>query len=306
MRVRPQREVKHCAGPHESWSTVARRGDTAKTAPRHQHAQQAEAARRCSRNRPPPETPRTAGVYAKATAGTRLFFGTPQLRALLALNLAVAAASAMVTVNSVVYVRDRLGLDAADVSLALGAYGGGSMAVALLLPRVLDRDSDRTVMLRGALLLTLVFAGLGAVTAADSGGWRWPALLLTWAAFGGACSMVLTPTGRLIRRAAPPEERAQAFAAQFSLSHSCWLLTYPLAGWLGAEAGLGAAVAALGAIALAAGLLAVRMWPAREPLGMEHEHTDLHDGHPHLTGAVRVPSGWRHSHDRLAGSLHAH
>ncbi len=91
---------------------------TRRRRPRHQHAQQAEAARRCSRNRPPPETPRTAGVYAKATAGTRLFFGTPQLRALLALNLAVAAASAMVTVNSVVYVRDRLGLDAADVSLA--------------------------------------------------------------------------------------------------------------------------------------------------------------------------------------------
>ncbi|MFD4509288.1 MFS transporter [Streptomyces sp. NPDC058457] len=161
-------------------------------------------------------------------------------------------------------------------------------------------------MLRGALLLTLVFAGVGAVTAADSGDWRWPALLLTWAAFGGACSMVLTPTGRLIRRAAPPDERAQAFAAQFSLSHSCWLLTYPLAGWLGAEAGPGAAVAALGVIALAAGLLAARLWPAGEPAPTEHEHTGPHDGHPHLTGAVRVPSGWRHSHDRLADSLHAH
>ncbi|MGY4918541.1 MFS transporter [Streptomyces sp. 900116325] len=246
-------------------------------------------------------------VYAKATRGTRLFFATPQLRALLALNLVVAAASAMVTVNSVVYVRDQLARSVTDVSLALGAYGGGSMIVALLLPRLLDRVADRTVMLRGAMVLTLVFAALGTITVAGSGAWRWPALLVTWAAFGAACSMVLTPTGRLIRRAAPPEERTSAFAAQFSLSHSCWLLTYPLAGWLGAVAGLQSAVAALGAIALAASLLAVRLWPSRDGMNVEHEHTDLPDGHPHLVGASRIPSGWRHSHDRPVGAdgLHA-
>ncbi|MFD8033441.1 MFS transporter [Streptomyces sp. NPDC059717] len=249
-------------------------------------------------------TLRTGGVYAKATAGTRLFFATPQLRALLALNLAVAAASAMVTVNSVVYVRDQLGRSAADVSLALGAYGGGSMIVALILPRVLVRVSDRAVMLRGALLLTLVFAALGAVTAAGIGGWRWPALLFVWAAFGAACSMVLTPTGRLIRRSAPPEKRTSAFAAQFSLSHSCWLLTYPLAGWLGAAAGLQSAVIALGAIALTAGLLAVRLWPSKEQVIVEHEHSDLRDGHPHLVQAVQGPNGWRHSHAYLADALH--
>ncbi|MFF0401132.1 MFS transporter [Streptomyces sp. NPDC005248] len=246
-------------------------------------------------------------VYAKATRGTRLFFATPQLRALLALNLVVAAASAMVTVNSVVYVRDQLARSVTDVSLALGAYGGGSMIVALLLPRLLDRVADRTAMLRGAMVLTLVFAALGTITVAGSGAWRWPALLVTWAAFGAACSMVLTPTGRLIRRAAPPEERTSAFAAQFSLSHSCWLLTYPLAGWLGAVAGLQSAVVALGAIALAASLLAVRLWPSRDGMSVEHEHTDLPDGHPHLVGASRIPSRWRHSHDRPVGAdgLHA-
>ncbi|MFI9650147.1 MFS transporter [Streptomyces sp. NPDC052040] len=252
-----------------------------------------------------PTEPPAGGVYARATAGSRLFFAAPQLRALLLLNLAVAAASAMVTVNSVGYVRDHLGRSAADVSLALGAYGAGSMVVALLLPRVLDRVSDRTVMLRGALFLTVVFAGLGALTAAGGGGWRWPVLLLTWAAFGAACSMVLTPTGRLIRRSAPPEERTSAFAAQFSLSHSCWLLTYPLAGWLGSVAGLQSAVVALGVITLVSGVLAVRMWPSREAAGVEHEHTGLDPGHPHLRGAEQAERGWRHSHHVLADSLHA-
>jgi len=253
-----------------------------------------------------PTAPRTGSVCARATAGTRLFLAVPQLRALLALDLAVAAAGAMVTVNSVVYVRDQLGRGAADVPLALGAYGAGSMVVALLLPRVLDRVPDRTVMLRGALLLTGVFVVLGAITGADSGSWRWPALLATWSAFGAACSMVLTPTGRLIRRAAPPEGRTAAFAAQFSLSHSCWLLTYPLAGWLGAAAGLRSAALALGALAFVAGLLGVRQWPARDPAPVEHEHADLPAGHPHLSDAVRAGRGWRHSHHPLLDGLHAH
>ncbi|MER5301984.1 MFS transporter [Streptomyces lasiicapitis] len=213
--------------------------------------------------------PRAAGsAYAKATAGTRLFLAVPRLRSLLALNLAVAAASAMVTVNSVVYVRDFLGRSASAVPLALGAYGAGSMAVALVLPRVLERVGDRAVMLRGGLLLGAVFAALGAITATSGGGWRWPALLAAWAAFGAASSLVLTPAGRLIRGSAPPGERTAAFAAQFSLSHACWLLTYPLAGWLGATAGLGWAVAVLGAIALGAGAAAVRLWtPAPPPHG---------------------------------------
>lgn len=118
---------------------------------------------------PVPAAKREGSAYTKATAGSRLFFVTPRLRALLALNLAVAAASAMVTVNTVVYVRDHLARSTTDVALALGSYGAGSMTVALLLPRILDKVTDRAVMLRGALLLTVVFAALGIVTAAGEG-----------------------------------------------------------------------------------------------------------------------------------------
>ncbi|ULR48350.1 MFS transporter [Streptomyces deccanensis] len=252
-------------------------------------------------------TPRTGGAYARATAGTRLFLGVPELRALLALNLAVAAAGAMVTVNSVVYVRDVLGLSAGAVALALGAYGAGSMTVALVLPRVLDKVPDRAVMLPGALSLAVVFAGLGAVTGAQGGSWRLLGLLVLWAAFGAACSAVLTPAGRLVRRSVEPGARTAAFAAQFSLSHGCWLLTYPLAGWLGAAAGLNWAVLALGSLALGAALLAVRLWPAGSTADAPaaHVHADLPFGHPHLVGARRVPTGWRHSHGHLADGLHA-
>ncbi|MCB5163890.1 MFS transporter [Streptomyces bambusae] len=254
--------------------------------------------------KPAPVREQPGGAYARATAGSRLFFRVPRLRALLFLNLAVAAASALVTVNTVVYVRDHFGRSTGDVALALGAYGAGSMLVALLLPRILDRVADRTVMLAGATLLTCVFVAVAVITGASAGGWRWPALLGGWAAFGAAASMILTPTGRLIRRSAPPEERTPAFAAQFSLSHAAWLITYPVAGWVGASAGLLAAVLVLGAIGLAAGAAATWLWPARDTDEAAHVHAGLAPGHPHLEDAVEVPGGWRHSHTRVSDGLH--
>ncbi|UQW99404.1 MFS transporter [Streptomyces sp. RerS4] len=230
---------------------------------------------------------RSGGVYGRATAGSRLFFRIPRLRALLWLNLAVAAAGALVTVNTVVYVRDHLGRSTGDVAFALGAYGAGSMVVALLLSRILDRVADRAVMLGGALVLPVVFAAVGVITTASAGDWRWPALLIAWAAFGAACSLVLTPTGRLIRRSARPEERTAAFAAQFSLSHAAWLITYPLAGWVGATAGLPVAVGALGVIGLVAALTAVRVWPTGDgdtEDAPRRVHVGLETGHPHPAG----------------------
>ncbi|GAA2795947.1 MFS transporter [Kitasatospora sp. CM 4170] len=256
---------------------------------------------------PKPVPPaRTESAYARATAGTRLFLATPRLRALLALNLAVAAASAMVTVNTIVYVRDHLHRAATDVPLALGAYGAGSMVAALLLPRVLDHRSDRSLMLPGAFAVSALLGLLAAAGAAGSGDWRWPALLASWAAAGAACSAILTPTGRLIRRSATPADLPAAFAAQFSLSHGCWLITYPLAGLLGAAAGLSVTALTLGALALTAALLAARLWPALDTARLPHVHTALDHSHPHLADARSTGGGWQHTHDFVIDDLHHH
>src|SRR5215212_760056 len=79
--------------------------------------------------------------YEKTTKGIRIYLATPRLRGLLALNLSVAAAGAMVIVNTVVLVRAVLGHPDSDVAIALACFGGGSMLAALLLPQVLDRLS---------------------------------------------------------------------------------------------------------------------------------------------------------------------
>ncbi|MGW5002192.1 MFS transporter [Streptomyces hydrogenans] len=249
-----------------------------------------------------------ADPAAGRVLGVRLLLATPRLRALLALDLAVAAAGAMVLVETVVLVRDGLGRTAGDVSLALAAYGAGSMTVALLLPGLLGRTGDRALMLPAAGVLT---ASLGLLTTGLASGWAdahraaaWPALLVLWACLGAATSTVLTPGGRLLRRSATDRDLPALFAARFSLSHGCWLLTYPLAGWLASRAGPAASAAALAAVALAATGAATRLWPRRDPEELEHAHPELPAGHPHT--AAGTGPGHRHVHAFRIDALHRH
>ncbi|MGW4383521.1 MFS transporter [Kitasatospora sp. NPDC004531] len=247
------------------------------------------------------------GVRRGAVFGTRLFWATPRLRALIALDLAVAAAGALVFVDTVVVVREHFRLPAGAVSLALGAFGAGSMLAALLLPRLLARTGDRAVMLPAALALPAVLAGAAAVTAAAPGTAAWIALLAAWALIGAAGSAVLTPGGRVVRRSAADADLPTAFAAQFSLSHSCWLLTYPLAGRLAAGAGLPVTALVLGAIALAAALAARALWPRHDPDTLPHTHTGLPAGHPHLADAHPLggdAGAWGHDHHYVIDRHH--
>lgn len=222
------------------------------------------------------------GFGKRVTRGLEIYFRTPRLKGLLALNLAAAAGGAMVLVNTIVLVRATLGRAEEDVALALGAFGGGSMAAALILPRLLDRAGDRPVMLAGAAGLA---TGLTVFAAAASvAGLSWPGLLLAWTALGFAYSAVLTPSGRLLRRSAAPEDRAAVFAAQFAASHACWLLTYPLAGFLMTRGNLVLAASGLALLAALGLVLAVRIWPAGDPEILAHDHPDLPPDHPHLQG----------------------
>ena len=259
----------------------------------------------------PKRVERQGGIYDKTTQGLRIYLATPRLRGLLALNLSVAAAGAMVIVNTVVIVRALLGRPESDVAVALGCFGGGSMLAALLLPRVLDERPDRAVMLPAAGLLAavlLAFAGLLDGMAWFSGrtfttmalDWTWPALLITWVLLGFGYSAVQTPTGRLLRRSAQPDDRPALFAAQFALSHAAWLVTYPLAGWLGAAAGIPFSLLVLGSLTLVGLALAAWLWPAHDLDVIAHDHPNLAPDHPHLR------EGTGHGRRRGDKPVHAH
>lgn len=239
------------------------------------------------------------GRWDRITAGVRLFVATPRLRAVLALDLAVAGAGALVMVNTVNYVRDELGGSDSDVALLLGANGAGTMLVALTLPRVLDRIADRAVLITGALTCC---AGVVAavLTAAKGGGWL--SITTTWIVLGAGAGLVLTPIGRVLRRCAQPADRPALFAAQFSLSHACWLLSYPIAGYLVPNAGYTTAWLALAAITLTGAVAAILLWPCQDPTRLRHTHHDLPADHEHLTGTR--PGGGPHIHAYVIDALH--
>ncbi|MAH14322.1 MAG: MFS transporter [Sphingomonadaceae bacterium] len=234
-------------------------------------------------------------VWRKTTRGTRIYLKTPRLLGLLFVTLAAAAGSAMVIVNTVVIVKG-MGRSQEDVALALAAYGGGSMLAALLLPRVLKSASDRTVMLFGSVILAAALAVFGLV-ALD-----WPVLLAGWLVMGIGYSLCVTPGGRLLRRSSTEPDRPALFAAQFALSHVCWLLAYPVAGQLGARFGMAPAFLALAALAVAGVALALWRWPKNDPAEIAHEHPDLPADHPHLVehGADE------HSHAYVIDEIHGH
>jgi len=91
-------------------------------------------------------------------------------------------------------------------------------------------------------------------------------LLALWLGLGLGCALAMTPAGSLLLQSAAPADRQAAYAAQFALAHAGLLLTYPLAGWLGATAGMGATFGALGLMAGAALLAAWRLWPRHDPM----------------------------------------
>lgn len=248
---------------------------------------------------PSPQPAEPRGVYDRMTRGIRIYLATPRLRGLLALNLAAAAGGAMVLVNTVVLVRGDLGLSESALAWTMGAFGAGSMLAALALPRLLDRLADRPVMLAGALLLVTVLICLAALIALT--GLNWPLLLGAWFLAGLGYSAVLTPSGRLLRRSAHPEDRPAVFAAQFALSHACWLVTYPLAGVLMTYAGAPIALMGLSLLAGAGILTALRLWPAGDPVVVAHRHDDLPLDHPHLAGNG---GGRSHAHAIVIDPLH--
>lgn len=228
-------------------------------------------------------------IYDATTRGIRIYLATPRLRGLLALHLAAAAAGAMVIVNTVVLVQAHMALTQHATAIALAAFGSGSIVAALLLPRLLERMTDRTLMVRGAVLMVLALV-------AGSAALRYGYLLAIWFFIGFGYSLVQTPSGRLLRRSSDAEARPALFAAEFALSHACWLVTYPAAGWLGTKMGMSPTFVLMAAISAAATVAAWRFWPHRDPEEVEHEHANLSDDHPHISDAVRVGASFRHRH----------
>lgn len=215
------------------------------------------------------------GLIARISQGAKIYFHTPRLKGLLALNLAIASASAMVIVNTVVLVQSTFKLTEHATTLAFGLFGLGSMLAAFTLPKVLEKFPDRTVMMVGtAVLVVGLLAGIGLN--------GYYGLLALWFILGIGYSVSQTPTGRLIRKSADAQNRSALFATQFAFSHACWLITYPLVGWLSSNMGTVYAFIPMAGLALVSLVIAMLVWKKEAELPVAHNHDDLPADHEHL------------------------
>lgn len=248
---------------------------------------------------PAGSAPRKAPFLRRLAKGTRIYAHTPRLRGLFVLNFALSLVMAWVIVDTVVFAGARLGDAEYYYTRLMTGFGAGAALGALLVPRLVARLDERRCMAAGVLGFALLAAGL-----ALAPGLPLPGLLVLWAGFGAASSLVLTPGGLVLVRSAQRDDRPAVFAAQFSLSHAGWLLAYPLAGWLGSVLAPEQALGVLALAATAAALLALRVWPARDPLARPHVHPELPGDHPHLREHPAEGRAHHHAHDFRIDELH--
>lgn len=234
----------------------------------------------------------------KLTQGFQIYLKTPRLRGVLLLYLVVAFAGAMVIVNSVVLVREQFGLGESALALAMATFGGGSLLAAFMVPPLARRFGDRNVMFWGAGAL---LAGIGLV-ALGFGWFNYALMLLVWPILGVGYSFVQTPAGRVFKRSANEEDLPKLLSAQFALSHACWLLAYPTAGFLPSVVGMGNTLALIAFLCAAALLLGARVWPKESYAPLEHKHEELYHDHVHFHGEHH-----QHEHEGWEGDEpHAH
>lgn len=176
------------------------------------------------------------------------------------------------------------------------------MLAALTLPMVLRRAKDRSVMIAGAGLLTLALLGSGLMMPRVGDNAIWAMLLAGWLTMGIAYSLCVTPAGRLLKQSSDQADRPPLFAAQFALSHVCWLVAYPLAGQVGAQIGMASAFLLLAALAGIGFVLALWLWPRSDPTVLAHSHPELPFDHLHLSKQI----AGEHEHAFVIDDLHTH
>ena len=174
------------------------------------------------------------------------------------------------------------------------------MMAALALPRILTRIDDRTIMIAGGGLLLVTLATIGLVFGQLGPRTFWPVVLVGWLTMGIGYSLCVTPNGRLLKRSSADEDRPALFAAQFALSHVCWLVAYPLAGQIGARFGMAPTFLVLAGLAALGVGLALWLWPRNDPAKLLHSHPDLPSDHPHL----EEHGGSSHQHHFVIDDLH--
>jgi NRE family putative nickel resistance protein-like MFS transporter len=208
-------------------------------------------------------------LWRDVTHGVRLLVREASIRQALVMSMAEALAGACAIVVTVAYVRDVLGGTEAQFSIVMAGAGIGSAVAAIMLSRITARmELDATGggarhHLRHRWTAAAVILGGIVLSISLLPGWLTPPLIvfgLLWMLNGAGQALIAIPSSTLVASHTSTDERGRAFAAQFAITHACWLVSYPLAGHLAGALGppitfsiCGIACAAITVVALIIG-----------------------------------------------------
>ena len=192
-------------------------------------------------------------IWKKAISGIILFLKNRNLLAILSLNLVIAITGAMVFVNSVTIIQGFFGQSENKLAIAMLFYGTGAMLSAIIVFKNSGSSNYKRTMLSGAFLTSLVCFGSMFIQSYEI-------LLLSWLCLGFLSSLILVPIGQILREETDLKERTAIFGAQFSLSHACWLISYPSIGYMLVLGGLGISFLVIAVVVLVATSIAWYLW----------------------------------------------
>ena len=192
-------------------------------------------------------------IWKKAISGIILFLKNRNLLAILSLNLVIAITGAMVLVNSVTIIQGFFGLSENKLAIAMLFYGTGAMLSAIIVFKNSGSSNYKRTMLSGAFLTSLVCFGSMFIQSYEI-------LLLSWLCLGFLSSLILVPIGQILREETDLKERTAIFGAQFSLSHACWLISYPSIGYMLVLGGLEISFLVIAVVVLVATTIAWYLW----------------------------------------------
>jgi MFS transporter, NRE family, putaive nickel resistance protein len=244
-------------------------------------------------NQQPPVAQTISRTLEDIRTGTVCLFADPPIRYALALQLVSSIAGAEILVNTVGYIQGTLHFGKVEYSWAMAAFGVGATLASIGLGSFPQKVSPILLTSSGAMLITLA---LLPANLTNLGG-----LLVLWAIAGMGQTLVNVPTQTLIADRVAVEIQGRIYGAHFAWSHFWWVLSYPLAGWLGSRLPAHNFLVSsfIGLVLLI--LVYVALQPQKS-IGLEHglwhEHDHLHDeqhAHTH-THSPNITIQNSHSH----------
>lgn len=159
-------------------------------------------------------------------SGIQQYLSNGLLLSCLALVMISTLAGATVIVNTVPFLHGLFGQSKSITAMAMLFFGMGSVMFSLLMPKLTEHYKTTTIMWFGASLLLLI--NLLAIGLTQ---WWW--LYAIWFSLGIGTIAIEGLLSVVVNRFANSQTRTALFAANFSLTHGCWLLAYLLVAVVG-------------------------------------------------------------------------